>query len=65
MSSTLRQLAPHYLAMLAIYLVVVVLVSAFLGQTSFWISLFVALVIALAYPPTIRRLDRAPEAWSR
>jgi hypothetical protein len=65
MSSTLRQLLPHYLAMFVIYLIGIFVVGALLGQMNFWISVFVAIVIALGYPPAIRRLDMAPDVWDR
>jgi len=51
--------------MFVIYLIGVFVVGALLGQMNFWISVFVAVVIALGYPPAIRRLDMAPEVWAR
>lgn len=64
MASKWRQLAPHFLVMLAIYAVFVIALAS-QGIQSFWISLGIALAIALFYPAFARAFDIAPEPWQR
>ncbi|MEM4780615.1 MAG: hypothetical protein QXG03_03500 [Halalkalicoccus sp.] len=64
MASKWRELLPHYLAMFAIYVVLITLVAALTGQSNFWISIGIAAVIALGYPPAARRFGFAPAAWN-
>lgn len=63
MASKWRELLPHYLAMFAIYIVLVTLVAGFTGESNFWISIGIAVVIALGYPPAVRRLGFSPPSW--
>lgn len=65
MASKWRELLPHYLAMFLFYAVGITLVYGLIGESNFWISLGIAAVIALGYPPLARRLDIAPDTWSR
>ena len=48
--------------MLILYAVGVIFV-AMVYESSFWISLAIALGIAFLYPPVTRALDIAPEPW--
>ncbi|MDL5361097.1 hypothetical protein [Halalkalicoccus sp. NIPERK01] len=59
-----RELLSHYPAMFGTYLVLVPLVAVITGRSDFWISMGVAAVVALGYPPAVRRFDRAPPSWS-
>ncbi len=65
MASRWRLLAPHFLAMFAIYAIVVIAVWMATGHQSFWISLAIALIIAFGYPSFTRAFDIAPEPWQR
>lgn len=65
MVSTWRELLPHYVAMLLFYLVGIALVYGLVGESNFWISLAVAAVVALGYPPFARRMGVAPDSWNR
>lgn len=65
MASRLRALAPHFLVMLAIYAVVVVVIAVVFDIENFWVSLVIALSIAVAYPAAARRFGIAPEPWQR
>lgn len=65
MSSTLRQLLPHFFAMFVIYGIVVIAVYMAFDVQSFWISLAIALGIAIVYPSTVRSLGVEPEPWTR
>lgn len=59
----LKELAPHYLIMVAIMLGVLLVVEWFLGDIGFWARLAIAFVVVIIYPISLRRLGRAPEAW--
>lgn len=65
MAGKWRQLIPHFLAMFVIYVLAVVFVSLVFDVTSFWISLAIALGIALFYPTLARSLGVEPEVWQR
>ncbi|WP_336363880.1 hypothetical protein [Halalkalicoccus salilacus] len=65
MASTWRELLPHYVAMFLFYVVGIALVYGLTGGSNFWISLGVAAVVALGYPPVVRRAGIAPDSWSR
>lgn len=60
-----RELLPHYVAMLAIYVIVVYALGAIAGIDSFWASLAVALVVAFGYPQVAREMGFAPPSWER
>jgi uncharacterized membrane protein len=65
MASNWRELIPHYVAMFLFYVVGVALVFGLTGESSFWISLGIAAVVALGYPPLSRRVGIAPDSWAR
>ena len=65
MASTWRELLPHYVAMFLFYVVGIALVYGLTGESNFWISIGIAAVVALGYPPVVRRADIAPDSWSR
>lgn len=59
----LIELAPHYLAMIALMFGALVAIESVVGEMGFWPSLGVAVVVAIAYPFVLRRLGVAPEPW--
>lgn len=59
------QLAPHFLGMFVLYVIGIIAVWEAFGLQSFWVSLVVALAIAVVYPVIVRRLGVAPEVWQR
>ena len=61
----IRQLLPHYAAMILILLVALAIIEAFFPDRSFWIGIGVAVLVGLAYPHVVRRLGVAPESWQR
>ena len=63
MAGKWRQLVPHFFAMIAIYAFFVIAVFALTGVQNFWVSLAIALGIALVYPGFARWTGMAPEAW--
>ncbi len=65
MAATWRELLPHFFGMLVVYAILVIGVYYAFGIQDFWVSLAIAISIALVYPSLARRLDIAPEAWQR
>ena len=65
MAGKWRQLAPHFLVMFIVYVVSITFVAVAFGVQSFWISLAIALGIALFYPTAARSLGVEPEVWKR
>lgn len=65
MATLVRQLLPHVSAMIALYILFVILLALITGHDDFWSSLLIAMIIAFGYPPIVRRLGWAPEAWQR
>jgi hypothetical protein len=57
-----RQLAPHYVAVMALVFVVVAGLDAVAG-IPFWIGVVLALVIGAVYRPLVVALGVAPEPW--
>ena len=65
MAGTFRQLLPHFFAMFLIYGIAVIAVWMAFEVQSFWISLAIALGIAITYPTAVRSLGIEPEPWRR
>lgn len=61
--SRLRQLAPHYVAMVALILLAVWTADLFF-DFSRPARFFLAAVVAILYPLVLRLFGRAPEIWS-
>jgi len=62
--STLRQLAPHYVAMLLLVFVILAIVQRTVGELSFWVEFALIAVVVFAYRPVVRALGVAPPVWS-
>ena len=62
-TTTLRELAPHYLAMLLIVFLVLAGVRAVVGELSFWGELIVIVAVVFLYRPAVKRLGVAPSPW--
>lgn len=65
MASNWRELLPHYVAMFLFYVVGIALAYGLTGESNFWISIGIAVVVALGYPPLARRMGLAPDSWNR
>ncbi len=59
----LKELAPHYVAMLILVFGVLTIVQLAAGEMSFWIDLAIIFVVVFAYRPIVVRLGIAPSAW--
>jgi hypothetical protein len=58
----LRQVAPHYVALMALVLVVVAGLDAVVG-IPFWVGVVIALGLGAIYRPLVLALGVAPEPW--
>lgn len=59
----LLELAPHYIAMLALVFLVLELVAMLVGDIGFLTELAIIIVIVFAYRPVVIRLGVAPSGW--
>ncbi|MFC7021253.1 MULTISPECIES: hypothetical protein [Haloarcula] len=59
----LLELAPHYIAMLALVFLVLELVTILVGDIGFLTELAIIVVIVFAYRPIVIRLGVAPSGW--
>ena len=62
---TIKELLPHYAAMLLLVFVLIAIIREVIGDLGFWVELVLILVIVFAYPPITRRLGVAPSIWDR
>ena len=65
MAGKWRQLIPHFLAMFLLYAILVIAAAMVFDVQSFWVSLGIALAIALTYPGFTRWAGIEPEVWRR
>ena len=61
----LRELVPHYIAMLILVFGVLAIVRAAVGDLSFWIELVIIAFVVLAYRPLVLSLGIGPSGWER
>lgn len=61
----LRELVPHYVAMLILVFLVLSVIRAIVGDLGFWLEFVIVIVVAAAYQPLVRYLGVAPTAWER
>lgn len=59
----IRAVAPHYVAMVILLLIVFNGVRFLLGEANFWLEMAVGLVVILAYRPVVLRFGYAPSVW--
>jgi len=59
----LKELAPHYVALLILVFLVLTAVQAVVGEIGFWVELAIILVVVFTYRPIVVRLGVAPSGW--
>ena len=59
----LKELAPHYVALMILVFLVLTVVRAVVGDIGFWLELALVLVVVFAYRPIVARLGVAPSGW--
>lgn len=64
-TSRILEIAPHYVAMLALVYLVLAVVESVVGGLGFLAELVVIAVIVFAYRPLVLRLGLAPSAWEQ
>ncbi len=60
----LKELVPHYLAMLLLVFGALTLVRTAVGEIGFWVELAIVVALVFAYRPIVARLGVAPSAWN-
>lgn len=63
--SRIAGLVPHYLVSLLLILGTIWGLRSLVGDLGIVVELPIVVVIVLAYPTIVRRLDVAPAAWER
>ena len=61
----LKEIVPHYLAMLLLVFGVLAIVRTAVGELSFWTEVVIIAVIVFIYRPIVMRLGIGPSAWER
>jgi Flp pilus assembly protein TadB len=59
----LKELVPHYVALMLLVFLVLTVVRATVGDIGFWLELAVVLVVVFVYRPVVVRLGVAPSGW--
>lgn len=59
----LKELVPHYIAMLLIVFTVLAIVRSVAGDIGFWFELVIIVLIVFAYRPIVIQLGVAPSQW--
>lgn len=59
----LKELAPHYAAILILVFLVLTVVQAAAGELGFWLELVIVFAVVFVYRPIVMRLGVAPSVW--
>jgi hypothetical protein len=59
----LMEIAPHYIAMLALVFLVLTAVRTVVGEIGFWTELVIVIAVVFAYRPVVMRLGVGPSVW--
>ena len=60
----IKELVPHYLAMLLLVFGTLTVVRTAVGEIGFWTELAIVVLVVFAYRPIVVRLDVAPSVWT-
>lgn len=60
---TLLELAPHYVVMFALVLVVLAVLRSIVGNFGILIEFAIIFILVFSYRPIVLRLGVAPSAW--
>ena len=63
-TDTLREVVPHYVAMLLVAFLVLGVARTFLGELGFWIELAVVFGVVALYRVVVGRLGYLPSSWT-
>jgi len=59
----LKELVPHYVAVMILVVIVLTIVQTVVGEITFWIELVLILLVVFAYRVIVMRLGVAPSGW--
>lgn len=59
----LKELAPHYVALMILVFLALTVVQVVVGEIAFWMELVIVLVVVFAYRPIVVKLGVAPSGW--
>lgn len=59
------EVIPHYVAMLVVMFIVLGIVQATYGATSFWIDVVIIVAVVFGYQIVVQRLGYAPSSWQK
>ncbi|MFW6385095.1 MAG: hypothetical protein ACOCY7_03060 [Halodesulfurarchaeum sp.] len=59
----LKELAPHYLAMVLLFFLVLDIIRVVVGEISIWIELAIVIAIVFAYRWIVTIYGLAPDGW--
>lgn len=62
-TNQLKEVVPHYFAMLILVFLVLAIVRAVVGDVGFWIELVIISIVVFSYRPIVFRLGIAPSGW--
>ncbi len=60
---TILELAPHYVAMFALVLIVLTILRFFVGNFGILIEFVIIFAVVFSYRPAVLRLGMAPSVW--
>jgi uncharacterized membrane protein YgdD (TMEM256/DUF423 family) len=61
----IREVAPHYVAMVALAILVFSVVEMIVGKVGFWIELLIIGIVVFSYRPAVMALGVGPNAWEQ
>jgi len=59
----LKELVPHYVAVMLLVVIVLTVVQTVVGEIGFWVELVLILLVVFAYRVIVMRLGVAPSGW--
>lgn len=59
----LKELVPHYVALMILVFLVLTVVQLAVGEIGFWVELAIVLVVVFTYRPLVVKLGVAPSSW--
>jgi hypothetical protein len=63
-TETLREVVPHYVAMLVVALLVLSVARTVVGELGFWLELAVGFAVVATYRIVVGRLGYLPDSWT-
>lgn len=61
----IREVAPHYVVMVVLAILVFTVVEMIVGELGFWAELLIIGIVVFSYRPAVMALGVGPSAWER